>query len=67
MQLEGSLRPATGLQEQDDAPEPDSSVPDPAQTVAEPDATAVGGGTTVIVSSFEVNGPPKAGVVVSTR
>jgi hypothetical protein len=67
LQLFGSLSPVAGVQEQFAAPEPESSAEPPGQIVADPDATAIAGGTIVTTSSLDVMAGPKAGVVVSTR
>jgi hypothetical protein len=66
-QLCESSSPVAGIHKQLAAPEPESTVEEPMQIVAEPLAAAVGGGTTVIVNSLEVIALPKPGVVVSTR
>jgi hypothetical protein len=49
-QLEALSRPVEGNQEQLVPPEPDSAVEEPAQIVADPEATAVGFGLTVTVT-----------------
>ncbi len=65
-QLAASLSPAVGVQEQETPPDPVSGVEVPAQTVAVPEAAAVGRALTVRAAETEVSDWPKPSVTTTS-